>query len=441
MRVLIGAALVLALALIRASAAAQSPARPPSEPFPGMLDEHPAIAYAATPARDPVARLRDEIASGKRTLPYDERGGYLRSVLDALHISEESQVLVFSKTGIQRAATGPRNPRALYFNDAVVVGYIAGARFLEIAAQDPQNGVIFYTIDQMVAGGTAAAAEPPGIERRTNCLTCHVSGSTLEVPGMIARSMFTARNGEVLPQLGSFIVDHRTPLSKRWGGWFVTGRYDSPPYGGVGHMGSVTTTIHPSSGPAGTSNEVLIEWLNRDPAGDGYSSTESDIVSLMVFDHQMRAMNLLTRLNWEARVAARNDAAEGSGALKGLVDEVVDYWLFVDEAPPPARLTPRPEFARQFMSRGPKDRLGRSLRDLDLERRLLRYPCSYMIYSDAFAGLPDAVRMAIYSRIAEILEGNDGAAKHAHLSASDRAAILEILRDTIPGFPQPRAAR
>jgi hypothetical protein len=257
---------------------------------------------------------------------------------------------------------------------------------------------------------------------------------------MIARSNFIDAGGGTIPQLGFHLVDHRTPLTHRWGGWFVTGDYDAPPYGGLGHLGSVSTTIHPIRGDvATTSNEVLLRWLDDDIAGRGYPSHESDIAALMVFDHQMRAINLLTRLNWEARVASYEGRSEFStGALRDLVDEFADYFLFVDEVPPPARLTPRAGFAAAFTAAGPRDWRGRSLRELDLERRLLRYPCSYMIYSAAFDHLPPEVRTAVYQRIEAILTAREIQPRHAHLSADDRRAILEILRETKPDWPAPK---
>ena len=54
---------------------------------------------------------------------------------------------------------------------------------------------------------------------------------------------------------------------------------------------------------------MFIDWLNSAPETRGYLSPQSDIVALLVFDHQMRAINLLTRLNWESRVAAGGAAA------------------------------------------------------------------------------------------------------------------------------------
>ena len=139
----------------------------------------------------------------------------------------------------------------------------------------------------------------------------------------------------------------------------------------------------------------------------GYSSNESDIAALMIFDHQMRAMNLLTRLNWETRVALGEGRADfTAGPLRALLDDVVDYFLFTDEVAPPTRLTPRPGFARSFLAPGPKDRRGRSLRELDLERRLFGYPLSYMIYTAAFDGLPSTAKDAVYRRLHKALSSD-----------------------------------
>ena len=242
-----------------------------------------------------MARLHDTIAAGGLRLTPDAGTGYLLPVLKALDIPVESQLLVFSKTGLQREHTGPSNPRALYFNGTVVVGYIPGAPSLEIAAHDPQQGVMFYTVDQR--------AESPSLVRRTSCLSCHLSASTLEVPGFIDRSNMVNGGGHVMPQLGSFTVDHRTPHTERWGGWFVTGRATAPPYGPLGHLGNITVTTHPTSGPAILSDHVFVEWMNR-PSDGRYPSSESDLAALMTFDHQARGLNLITRLNWEARIAA-----------------------------------------------------------------------------------------------------------------------------------------
>lgn len=387
-------------------------------PFAGMLDEHPAIQYDTRPVRDRVAALSHAVASGTAGLRYDERSGYLRSVLDALKVPVESQVLVFSKTGIQGAATSPTNPRAIFFNDSVAVGFIPGARLLEIASHDPEQGVHFYTIEQ-------AAAARPVIKRQTMCRTCHLSANTLDVPGMLNRSVFARADGSVVAQLGSFVVNHTTRLLDRWGGMYVTGNYHLFPYNVAVHMGNTTTSVSDASGPV-SSNEAFIAWTNSLPETRGYPSIESDITAFLAFDHQMHAINLLTRVSWEARA---------NGAWQPIADELAEYLLFVGEVPPPARVTPRAGFAEAFAAGVPRDRQGRSLRDLNMETRLLKYPCSYMIYSEAFENLPPTVKAAVYRRMWALLSGRDTTAKSAHLSAADRRAIIEILRDTKKDLP------
>lgn len=387
--------------------------------WPGALHEHPAIQYFARPTTDRVASLGRALDAGTRTLARDPRTAYLRPVLDALGIPIESQLLVFSRTGIQRAHTSPRNPRALFFDRSVVVGYIPGAPMLEIAAHDPQQGVVFYTIDQNAAA--------PSIRRQTMCLTCHVSASTLEVPGVISRSNAVDDEGNLMPQLGSNDVTHETAHPDRWGGWFVTSEGVPAPYNQRAHEGNITFSRR-----GNTSSQVFIDWINSDATARGYLSDQSDIVSLLVFDHQMHAINLLTRLNWEFRVG---DAPE----VRRLENELADYLLFTGEVPPSVPLVALPGFAKHLESAAPKDHRGRSFGQLDLDRRLMRYPCSFMVYADAFVALPDAVRQQVYARILERLSTDDTRSvpgEQVRLTAEDRRAVLEILRDTKADFPK-----
>ena len=386
----------------------------------GVLDEHPAIQYATRPTTDRLAKLGQALDANSRSLTRDPQTGYLRSLLQALNLSEDSQLLVFSKTGVQSAYTSPKNPRALYFDASVVVGYVPGAPVIEMAAHDPQQGVVFYMLDQ-----NAAAPRPV---RVVGCRSCHVSASTMYVPGIIARSNLVGDDGHVLPQTGSQEVTHRTPHPDRWGGWFVTTEKASIPYAQRAHEGNITF-----SGRGNTSNQVFVDWLDSAPETRGYLSSSSDIATLLVFDHQAHAMNLLTRLNWEARAAA--DQTTPSADVIALVNELADYLLFVGEAPPLVQLVPLPGFEKDLEARTPKDRQGRSLGQLDLDRRLMRYPCSYMVYAEAFDGLPSGVKNAVYRRMIEILSGADRQPKYARLSAGDRRAVLEILRDTKPDFP------
>ena len=406
-------------------------------PFPGLLDEHPAIQYGLRPPTDKVARLNAALADGTRTLVREPGVGYLRAVLAALDIPVESQLLVFSKSGIQRELTSPSNPRALYFNPSAVVGYVAGAPVIEVAAHDPQQGTIFYTLDQ-------GNSEAPRFVRGNVCLTCHISASTLDVPGPIDRSNRVGDDGQLLQRAGpSITVNHQTPHTQRWGGWFVTSTVSTPPYQPLGHLGNLTVAAYGSDGgPAIVSNHALVRWLDSAPESRGYLSSTSDLAALLVFDHQMHAMNLLTRLNWEWRVAVSDGRARVTDdRFRTRVDELADYLLFVGEATPVVEVTPRPGFAARLAAAAPRDSHGRSLAELDLNTRLMRYPVSYMVYSEAFDGLAPEVKAAVYQRMFMRLGRRDRSAGYAHLATREAFTAAAILRETKTDLPPELRAR
>ncbi|HEX7139707.1 MAG TPA: hypothetical protein VF219_17780 [Vicinamibacterales bacterium] len=384
------------------------------------LVREPAIGYFTTPPSDPVARLKQRLDAGEVQLTFDPAQGYLRPVLDALKLSTDSQILVYSKTSVQSVRVNPRNPRALYFDDGVAVGYIRGADYLEFAAQDPRQGTIFYTLDQKPAAR-------PTIERRDFCLQCHYAYATLGVAGMLDRSVVTSQTGLTLPQFGNYVTDHRSPFAERWAGYYVTST-NAP----VGHLGNALVTRDDPE--AGTAHAQAVPALGDRFEADAYPSPHSDMAALMVFDHQMRMMNLIARVGWEMRVAeARKNAS--TSKVQAMAGELVDYMLFVDEAPLPARVQGTSKFAARFSAQGPRDRRGRSLRELALDGRLMRYPCSYMVYSDAFDALPSAAREAIYRRLWDVLSSADRDGRYARLSASDRHDIIDIVRDTKSDLP------
>jgi hypothetical protein len=239
-------------------------------------------------------------------------------------------------------------------------------------------------------------------------------------------------------ELGDFITDDRSPVEQRWGGWYVTGRT-----GSIRHMGNaiVTDTARPES--MVTDQTLNLKSLEGQFDTDSYLSPYSDVVALMVFEHQMHMVNLFTRVGWEVRFALyqeRTDKALRShsatdGLLRDMARELVDYMLFVDEAPLADKIQGSSGFGEAFSAEGPRDSKGRSLRQFDLKRRLMRYPCSYMIYSEAFDGMPDQVREAAYKRMWQILSGEDKSQKYSKLSLADRQAVVEILRETKKGLP------
>ena len=389
--------------------------------------EHPAIQYFA-PAHDPVAELNQKLQDGSAELKYDQNTGYLKSVLDALHIPVESQIVAMSKTSVQRAIISPGNPRTLYFNDSVVAGFVRGG-FIELAAQDPRQGVVFYTLGRNAPGTRGfSLLDKPVFRREDGCLQCHVSFNTMGVPGMLIRSVYPGSDGTALYEAGSFVTDHRSPMKERFGGWYITGES-----GPSRHLGNAFFT-DPDKADAPVHGELL-KSLGARLDQQLYLSLYSDVVSLMVFDHQMRMMNLLTRAGWESRYGKFEKASDLKTRLDSVADEVVDYLLFVDEAPLDGRIRGTSGFAEKFAAMGPRDRKGRSLREFDFERRMMRYPCSYMIYSDAFEALPSEAKSVIYHRMWDVLSGKVNGGKYKRLSQADRAAVIEILRETKKDLP------
>ena len=389
--------------------------------------DHPAIEYFKAPVDDPVARLARRIEKGKAKLDYvPGRLGYLPSLLKNLNINADSQMLVFSKTSFQAPLISPRSPRAVFFNDSVSVGSVRGGEVLELAALDPKQGIVFYTL-------SVEKAEKPMFVRRDVCLQCHQGPATLGVPGIEVGSSYPGKDGTPAFHSGFTAIDHRIPLEQRWGGWYVTGKT-----GKQTHLGNAT-----APDPANPRDLDMTDSLNvTSLAGrvnlDGYAAQTSDIVALMVLEHQTRMTNLIIRVGWEARVAQSggkpDDAA--SARIDTAIDELVAYMLFAEETPLKEPVEGVSGFTGTFPQRGPRDKQGRSLRDFDLRTRMFRYPLSYMIYSEAFDGMPEWARDRVYQRLYDVLIGKDTSKRYARLTTADRRAVLEIVRDTKSGLPE-----
>jgi len=395
--------------------------------FMGSSDD-PAIRYSSAPLNNAVADANRKLQEGAGQLTFEGRSGFLRSALEALQIPVDSQLLVFSRLSLQGRRVGEQNPRALFFNDRVALGWVRGGDVLEVAAHDQSNGVVFYTLEQRAD----AAAGPPQFKRAFECLGCHLAGDTLGVPGLL---MFSTTRPE--PTQFSGVprhIDQGEPLKQRFGGWFVTGSA-----GSAQHMGNDAAALDGRSSRELASVEGLFD-------ADGYRALSSDIVAHLVFTHQVGMANLLTRASWQARAAdpllhppftaTPGEEERITAMMSGVASEVVDYLLFIDEARLTDRVRGASGFAERFSSIGPRDQKGRSLHDLDLNRRLMTYPCSYLIYSPAFDALPARAKDPIYRRMWQVLSGEEqGERYRSALSLADRQAIVEILRDTKKDLP------
>ena len=376
------------------------------------LDD-PRIAYYAGEPRDAVSALQRRIERGEAHLEFSDKWGYLESILRELHIPVSSQTLVFSKTSFQVSRISPEHPRAVYFGDDVYVGMVRGG-FLEFVAIDPAQGAVFYVMDQK------KGAPPTFIRKNEECLKCHFSVNTMSVPGFLTRSVFADAAGEPILEAGSYLTDHRSPLSQRWGGWYVTGTTGSDH-----HMGNGTATG--SHFKIDTERGANVTDLKGRVNMAQYPVPSSDLAALMVLNHQVRMHNLITRLGYEARL--------NRPELPTTVESTVRYMLFADEARLRERAAGTASFRAEFEAVGPKDPNGRSLRQFDLEHRLFRYPCSFLIYSESFDALPAAALDPLYKRLWEVLSGQDQSVAYASLSAGERREILEILIATKPSLP------
>ena len=362
---------------------------------------------SAVPPTIALRPLDERLAAGKVPLKHHRDLGYLQSILKALDVPESSQVLVFSKTSFQAPRIGPHMPRAIYHSDDVTVGFVRGGDVLEIAVVDATQGVLFYTFDQMESTN-------PRFVRRAECTQCHVGASTLGVPGLVVRSVHADRTGQALLEAPSYVTDHRSPLDRRWGGWYVSGMH-----GDQRHMGNKTVTSREDP-ELDMSAGLNLSDLHRYIDPDAYLQPSSDIVSLMVLEHQTRMTNLITRLGWETRLSVE------ASRLEATVDELVKYMLFRDETRLTSPIKGSEAFAAEFTAKGPRDSKGRSLARLRSEHSHVPIPLvSYLIYSAQFDGLPASAKERVYRRLYDGLDQHDETQK----------AIVEILRETKKDLP------
>lgn len=408
-----------------------------AQPF---TNEYELIDYTGRASENAISALVGKLENGAISLSYEGNRGYFDALLDALDIDPSSQVLVFSGTSLQNEHISPATPRSIYFNEDTYVAWVQNSDIVEMAATDNEKGLVFYLFHN----------ERDESERfeRTNqsCLVCHDSAGTMGggVPELMVLSGIYSRSGNPLAQAaGGHNTTDSTPLIERWGGWYVTGRHEGQP-----HLGNVLLPGKDALGRVDQfrhGNIDTLEGLDRVDT-DPYLRSTSDIVALLVLEHQMTVQNRLTYLRFKVPAVLQRigeeealDAPDWSSlpqfaqrALTRMHEELVRRLLFVDAAPYKAPVSGNEDYQSWFESRGLRDAQGRSLRQLNLETRLLEYPLSYLIYSEAFNTLPGFSKDYVYQRLAEVLEGRDDSDAFSHLTGEQRQVILSILLDTRP---------
>jgi hypothetical protein len=410
-------------------------------PSNGMMvydQEYPFIHYLDAPSRNEIARLQKRLDDGSLKLAVTPQHGYLEAMLKALNIDPDSQTLVFSKTSLQIDNISAATPRAIYFNDDTYVGWVQNSSLLEIVTMDADRGPVFYSL--------SADDATPHVQREAlRCLTCHDSFAEMGggVPHFLFESTYGVNGPTLLPDGVARETTDETPIAERWGGWYVTGKD-----GGAFHLGNIQPP--PTSTPVSV-NKVRRGSLNSLNAlfdTSRYLRGTSDIAALLVLEHQVTVHNEIIHANYKSRLVLDQqqpgddpdtlDWSQLSPKLQKRFDlmlrSLVDALVMANAAPLPRKVVPSNSFVTAFEARGPSDGHGRSLRQLELESRVFRYPLSFLIYSEGFDALPLFARQHVYARLAQLLQAPDpGAPYNAH-SAADRQAAFDILVATKPEF-------
>ena len=400
--------------------------------------EYPTIGYADRPTHNAISRLQERINRGEVHLEFRPPRGYLDSVLKTLGIDPGSQTLVYSKTSLQFNLISGAAPRAIYFDDDTYVAWIPGTRFLEIATMDGVVGPVFYTLSN-------TSPEELHIDRETSrCLTCHDTWGMTGggVPTFLFLSTLVDRNGESLTGQPGTGTSDRTPIAERWAGWYVTGAPTKQ-----AHLGNILVEPDADASRPEDLSPGNVDSVKPLFDASSYLTDKSDVVALLVFEHQAYVGNLITRANYKSRTLLGRNGLDASKTLswsavpepvqkqmKAMLEPLVQALLFVGAAPLDGEIRSSSGFDRWFESKGLKDGSGRSLRELDLRTRIFKHPLSYLIYSENFSGLPPFAKEYVYARLGDVLNGRDQSPGYAHLSADERRTLREILIATKPEF-------
>lgn len=385
--------------------------------------DYPGIPYAEGGGNDAVSRLFAGMENPELVLPHHPVRGYLDAVLAALDINPDSQVLVFSKTSLKQRFITPDNPRALYYNDQVYVGWVPGSSSLEIGAMDPGLGPVFFDLKQ------AETAMPQAERQLHRCLRCHDSYSFSGggVPRFMLSTVLAGEAGDIVSHEINLITDTSVPVESRWGGLYVTGEH-----GQQRHLGNIIVRNAASLREREDNSNGNLSSLEGRVDLTRYLRQTSDIVSLLVLEHQIEVQNRITRAGWEIR-NAKNQGVYEESLLAEHAEPLLHSLLMLDEALLEDAVRGSSGFSDWFEARGPRDSAGRSLRELDLGTRTFRYPVSYLVHSDAFRALPPEVLDYVFTEMAAFIEG-----RRSHpgfgLDPDDRAGLQALLRETLPDF-------
>jgi hypothetical protein len=369
---------------------------------------------------DAFSKFRERVDSGK--LKLDARGGekeFVIALLKELGVPVSSQLWVFSGTSLQSGRISPRNPRAIYFNEDMYVGYVPGGQ-MEVCSLDPERGAVFYLFNIPREG------EPVRFQRSEKCMNCHAGDAQFHVPGLAVESVIPGPNTGSLDAFRRGLSGHTVPLEDRFGGWHVTGAPDS-----LKHHGNLTGILNGSS-----------LKLSANPPGSQfdpsrYPAATSDILAHLILEHQIGFTNRVT----EARYFTRAALAAGKGRIRNedakvlaeKADALARYLMFADEAPLPREgITGDSAFKADFLRNRKAAPDGTSLKDLDLHNHLFKYRCSYMLYSRVFTTLQPEFKKLVYARLSAAVGDTNASREFSYLPLPEKRAIRTIVGATLP---------
>ena len=385
-----------------------------AEPGYRDLDAPPHLYRQRTPA-DRFTRMKDDLESGRIALDRSSEKAFIASLLRAFDVPVSSQMLVFSNTSLQLRFISASNPRALFFNDDLYVGFIPGGR-VEIVSLDPELGAIFYIFD------IPRDERPPRVERSERCMNCHAAADTGFVPGLVMKSVLPGAGGGSLNAFRIEQTGHGIPFAQRFGGWYVTGGA-----GLADELGNVVGRY-----AAGALTKERIEPGTRFDFAR-YPAATSDVLPQLVLEHQAGFVNRTVEASYRARTALHAGGGkltpEQARELDAQARIVTRYLLFADEAPlPPGGVAGDAAFKRDFAN-------GRPLREFELRTRLFQLRCSPMIFSAVFSGLPPEMKRRIYRRLGEALAVEKPDAEYGYLPVEEKRAIRAIVKATLKDLP------
>ncbi|APW58791.1 hypothetical protein [Paludisphaera borealis] len=378
----------------------------------------PIHRYNDQPTLDPFARFKADLEAGRATLDVDDELSLLTSLLRALDVPVSSQMIVTSASSFQKTIISPRRPRALYFNDDTYVGFVPGGQ-IEVISIDPERGGVFYIFNRLDPGKT------PRIRRSENCLSCHATPEMNEIPQLVIESIVPGMSGGGEKAFRRGLSGHGVPLDQRFGGWLVTNASDFSR-----HWGNILIEYTKDGVQEKTMKAGELFDLRRYPA------STSDLLPQLLHEHQVGFVNRAVDATYRTRSLLHQNPEGGEVVdreLETTARGLVRYLLFADEAPlPPGGVKGSETFKADFLARRKVASGGRSLRDLELNGRLMRYRCSYMIESNAFTGLPPQLRRAVDRELEKALDPTSPSPDYAYLPIDEKQAVRTILRETFP---------